>query len=85
MANYSHVYKIFFGKAISKSRKKKKDSVIVNLIRISVNAKTVSFRENLIAFRISLRVIITLDDSVKLRGFINTDAEINCIDKAIYK
>jgi hypothetical protein len=77
------VYKIFFGKAIPKNRKKKKDSIIIN--KTSVSAKAASFRENPIAFRTLPKVIITLDDSVKLRGFINLGAEINYIDKATYE
>jgi hypothetical protein len=81
--NYFHVYKIFFGKAISEIRKKKKDLIAVN--RTSVNAKTVFFWENLIIFRILFKVIITLKDSVEFRGLINIGAEINYIDKAIYK
>jgi hypothetical protein len=85
MANCPHMYKTFFGKAISKNRKKKKDSVAINTIRTSVNAKIAFFRENPVAFRISLRIIITLDDSVELRGLINSGAEINCIDKITYK
>jgi hypothetical protein len=85
MANCSHVYKTFFGKAISKSRKKKKDLIIINSVRTSVNAKVTFFRENPVTFRILFRVTVTLDDSIKFRGLINIGAEINCIDKAIYK
>jgi hypothetical protein len=85
MANYSHVYRIFFGKTISENRKEKKDSAAINTIRSSVNAKTVFLRENPIAFRISPKITITLNDSVELRGLINLNAEINYIDKATYK
>jgi hypothetical protein len=83
ITNYPHIYKTFFGRAIPENRKKKKDSAIVN--KTSVSAKTAFFRENPIAFRTLLRVTITLDDSVELRGFINLDAEINYIDKATYE
>jgi hypothetical protein len=85
MANYPHIYRTFFERAISENRKKKKDSIIVNSIRTGVNARIIFFRENPIAFRTLFRVIVTLDDSVELRGFINLGAEINCIDKATYK
>jgi hypothetical protein len=85
IANYFHVYKIFFGRAIPKNRKKKKNSAIVNLMRTGVNAKIAFFRENPVTFRILFKVTVTLDDSVKLRGLINLGAEINCIDKATYK
>jgi hypothetical protein len=85
MTNYPYVYRTFFGRAIPKNRKEKKDSVTVNSMRKSVNAKIAFFRENPIIFRTLLRVIITLDDSVKFRGFINLGAEINYIDKATYK
>jgi hypothetical protein len=54
-------------------------------MRTGVNAKIAFFRENPITFRTLLKVIITLNDSVELRGLINLDAEINYIDKAIYK
>jgi hypothetical protein len=85
MANYLYIYRIFFGKTISENRKKKKNSIIINTIRTSVNAKTVFFRENPVIFRTLSRVIVTLNDSVEFRGFINFNAEINCIDKAIYE
>jgi hypothetical protein len=85
MANCLYVYKIFFGKTTSENRKKKKNSIIINSIRTGVSVKIVFFRENLIAFRTLLRIIITLNDSVKLRGLINLGAEINYIDKVTYK
>jgi hypothetical protein len=85
MANYFYVYRIFFGRAIPKNRKKKKDSAVVNLMRTGVSARIVSFRENLITFRILFRVTITLDNSVELRDFIDFGAEINYINKATYK
>jgi hypothetical protein len=85
IANYSHVYKTFFRKTTSENRKEKKDSIIINTIRISVNAKAVFFRENPVTFRILFKVIITLDDSVELRGLINLGAEINYIDKSTYE
>jgi hypothetical protein len=85
MANYLYIYRTFFGKAIPKNRKKKKDSVTINSIRTGVSVKAASFRENPVTFRTLLRVIITLDDSVKLRGLINLGAEINYIDKATYE
>jgi hypothetical protein len=79
------VYKTFFRKATSETRKKKKDSIIINIMRTSVNVKAASFRENPIAFRILSKITITLDDSIELRGFINSGAEINYIDKVIYE
>jgi hypothetical protein len=85
MTNYPHVYRIFFGKAISENRKKKKNSAAINLMRTGVSARIVFFRENPIIFRILFRVTITLNDSVELRGLINSGAEINYIDKATYK
>ena len=85
IANYSHIYKTFFGKATPKNRKEKKNSIAINSIRTNVNAKTVFFRENPIAFRTLSRVTVTLNDSVELRGLINIGAEINYIDKATYK
>jgi hypothetical protein len=85
MANYSYVYRTFFGKAISENRKKKKNLIIINSIRTGVNVRIVFFRENPVTFRILFRIIITLDDSVELRGLINLGAEINYIDKATYK
>jgi hypothetical protein len=85
MINYPHIYKIFFGKAISKNRKKKKNSIIINIMRTSVNAKIIFFRENPVIFRTLSKVTITLNDSVKFRGLINLNAEINYIDKATYK
>jgi hypothetical protein len=85
ITNCPHVYKIFFERAIPENRKEKKDSVIINSIRTGVSAKIVFFRENPIIFRTLPKIIITLNDSVKLRGLINLDAEINYIDKAIYK
>jgi hypothetical protein len=85
ITNCFHVYRTFFGRAIPENRKKKKDSVTINLIRTGVNVRVAFFRENPITFRILFKVIITLDDSVELRGFINLDAEINYIDKATYK
>jgi hypothetical protein len=83
IVNYPYVYKTFFGKTISKNRKKKKDSAVIN--RTSVNAKIAFLRKNPIAFRTLFKVIVTLDDSVELRGLINLDAEINCINKVTYK
>jgi hypothetical protein len=85
MANCSHVYKTFFGKAISENRKEKKDSVSINSIRTSVSVKAASFRENPVVFRTLLRIIITLNDLVKLRGLINSGVKINYIDKVTYK
>jgi hypothetical protein len=85
MTNYPYMYKTFFGKATSKNRKKKKISITVNTVRISVNAKIASFRENPVTFQTSLKITITLDDSIELRGLINSDAEINYIDKATYE
>jgi hypothetical protein len=85
MINCPHVYKTFFGKAISENRKKKKDSITVNSIRTGVSVKTAFFRENPVTFRTLFKVIITLNDSVEFRGLINLDAEINYIDKATYK
>jgi hypothetical protein len=85
MANYLYVYKTFFGKTIPENRKKKKDSVIINSMRTGVSVRVAFFRENPITFRTLLRVIITLNDSVELRGLINLDAEINCIDKTTYE
>jgi hypothetical protein len=57
----------------------------MNSIRSSVNAKITSFRKNPVAFRTLLRIIITLNDSIELRGLININTEINYIDKTIYK
>jgi hypothetical protein len=57
----------------------------VNLIRTGVSVKAVSFRKNPIAFRTLSKVTITLNDSVEFRGFINSDAEINYIDKTTYE
>jgi hypothetical protein len=54
-------------------------------MRISINVIAASLRKNPIIFRILFRVIITLSDSIKLRGLINLDVEINYIDKVIYK
>jgi hypothetical protein len=54
-------------------------------MRTGVNVKIVFFRKNPVAFRILFRVIITLNDSIELRGLINFSAEINYIDKATYK
>jgi hypothetical protein len=85
MANCPYIYKTFFRKAISENRKKKKNSTTLNTIRISVNARVAFLRENPIIFRTLLRVTITLGNSVELRGLININAEINYIDKAIYK
>jgi hypothetical protein len=73
------------GKRYRKTERKKKDSAAVNLIRTGVSAKAVSFRENPVTFRTLPKVIITLNDSVKFRGLINSDAEINYIDKVTYK
>jgi hypothetical protein len=76
-------------KSFSKKRyrkiEKKKISVIINSIRTGVNVKIAFFRKNPIAFRILLKIIITLNDSVKFRGLINFNAEINYIDKVTYK
>jgi hypothetical protein len=85
MANYFYIYKIFFERQVSETRKKKKDSAAVNTMRTSVNVIAVFFRENPVAFRTLSRVTVTLNDSVELRDFINSDVEINYIDKAIYK
>jgi hypothetical protein len=85
MANCLYVYKTFFERAIPENRKKKKDSITINSIRTGVNAKIAFFRENSVTFRTLPRVIITLNDSVKLRGLINLGAEINYIDKTTYK
>jgi hypothetical protein len=85
MANCLYVYRIFFGRAIPENRKEKKDSVSMNSMRTGVSVKTASLRENPVAFRTSPRVIITLDDSMELRGLINLGVEINCIDKATYE
>jgi hypothetical protein len=85
MANYSYIYKTFFGKVTPENRKKKKNSAAVNSMRTGVNVKIVFFRKNPITFRTLFRVTITLNDSVELRGLINFDAEINYIDKATYK
>jgi hypothetical protein len=85
ITNYPHVYRIFFGKATPENRKEKKDSVAVNLMRTGVSVKAAFFRENPVAFRILFRVIVTLDDSVEFRGLINSNAEINYIDKVTYK
>jgi hypothetical protein len=79
------MYKTFFEKAIPENQKKKKDSATVNSIRTGVNVKIASFRENPVAFRTLFRIIITLNDSIELRGLINLGAEINYIDKATYK
>jgi hypothetical protein len=83
MANCPHVYRTFFGRATPENRKEKKDSAAVN--RTSVSARAASLRENPVAFRTSPRVTVTLDDSVELRGLIDSGAEINCIDKATYE
>jgi hypothetical protein len=85
MANYLYMYRTFFGKAIPENRKKKKDSIIINSMRTDVSVKAAFFRKNPVAFRILLRIIITLNDSVKLRGLINLGAEINYIDKTTYE
>jgi hypothetical protein len=85
MANYPYIYRTFFGKTTPKNRKKKKNSITINSIRTGVNAKAAFFRKNPVTFRTLPRIIITLDDSIKLRGLINSDAEINCIDKVTYK
>jgi hypothetical protein len=85
MANYPYIYKTFFGRATSKNRKEKKNSIAVNTIRTSVNARAASLQKNPVTFRTLSRVTITLNDSVELRGFINSNAEINYIDKTIYK
>jgi hypothetical protein len=85
IANYFYIYKTFFERAIPENRKEKKDSAAMNLIRTGVNVKTVSFRKNPVTFRILFRIIITLNDSVEFRGFINLDAEINYIDKITYE
>ena len=79
------MYRTFFGRTASETRKKKKDSVTENTMRTSVNIIIIFFRENPVVFRTLSRVIIMLDDSVKLRGFINLDVEINYIDKTTYK
>jgi hypothetical protein len=42
IANYSHIYKTFFGKTILENRKEKKDSIIINSMRTGVSAKAVS-------------------------------------------
>jgi hypothetical protein len=57
----------------------------MNLIRTGVNVKITFFRKNPVAFRILPKITVMLDDSVEFRGFINLDAEINCIDKITYK
>jgi hypothetical protein len=57
----------------------------VNTIRTSVNVRAAFLRESPVAFRISPKVIITLNDSVELRGLINSGAEINYINKATYE
>jgi hypothetical protein len=85
MANCFYVYRTFFGRAIPENRKEKKDSVTVNSMRTGVSARIAFLRENPVAFRTLFRIIITLDDSVKLRGLINFGVEINCIDKATYE
>jgi len=82
ITNYPYMYKKFFGKTISENRKKK-DSIIIN--RTSVNVKIAFFRENPVIFRILLKITVTLNDSIELRGFINIGAEINYIDKITYK
>jgi hypothetical protein len=85
IANYPHVYRTFFGRATSENRKEKKDSIIINSMRTGVSVKIAFFRENPVTFRTLSKVIITLDDSVELRGLINLGAEINCIDKVTYE
>jgi hypothetical protein len=85
MANYPHVYKTFFEKIIPENRKKKKNSIFINSIKTGVNARAAFFRKNPVTFRTLFKVIITLKDSVKLRGLINLNAEINYIDKTTYK
>jgi hypothetical protein len=79
------MYKIFFKKAIPKNRKEKKDSAIMNSMRTGVNAKIAFFRENPVTFRTLFRIIITLNDSVELRGLINLGVEINYINKVTYE
>jgi hypothetical protein len=54
-------------------------------MRTGVSAKIISFRENPIAFRILSKIIITLNDSIEFRGLINSNAEINYIDKTTYE
>jgi hypothetical protein len=83
IANCPYVYRTFFGRAIPENRKKKKDSIAIN--RTSVSVRVAFFRENPITFRTLPRVIITLDDSVELRGFIDSGVKINYIDKATYE
>jgi hypothetical protein len=83
--NYPYVYKIFFGKTIPENRKKKKNSIFINLIKTGVSAKTAFFRKNPIAFRTLPKIIITLNDSVEFRGLINLNTKINYIDKATYE
>jgi hypothetical protein len=85
MANCPYMYKTFFERATPENRKKKKDSAIMNSMRTGVSVRAVSFRENPIVFRTLFRIIITLDDSIELRGLINSNAEINYIDKITYK
>jgi hypothetical protein len=76
--------KPFSGKRYRKIEKKK-NSIIINTMRTSVNAKVAFLRENPIIFRTLFKITITLNDLVKFRGFINFNAEINYIDKATYK
>ena len=83
IVNYSHMYKTFFGRAIPENRKEKKDSVTIN--RTSVSVRAAFLRENPITFRTLPKVTVTLNDSVELRGFINSGAEINYIDKVTYE
>jgi hypothetical protein len=85
IVNYPYVYKTFFERAASKTRKEKKDLTTINMMRTSVNAIIAFLRENPITFRTSPKITITLNDLVELRGLINLDAEINYIDKTIYK
>jgi hypothetical protein len=85
IANYSYIYRIFFGRATPKNRKKKKNSAIINSMRTGVNVKIVFFRENPITFRTLPRITITLNNSIKLRDLINLDAEINYINKVTYE
>jgi hypothetical protein len=85
MANYSYMYKTFFGRAIPENRKEKKDSITVNSMRTGVSVRAAFFRENPVTFRTLFRIIITLDDSVEFRGLINLGAEINYIDKVTYE
>jgi hypothetical protein len=86
LANCPNLHKKFFGKYVSDATKNMKGVTQVRAMQsiAAKNRERKSLRDNPLTFRSSPRITVTLESLLKLRGLIDTGAEINVIIKKIY-